>query len=91
MPVPARRHSRSRVRRRRAHDAMKATNVGVCTTCQAPRLSHTACKNCGTYKGKQAIDTTRDMKRVAKKAANTPINDHDHSEETTENKAEKAS
>ena len=73
---------------------MKPTNVGVCTTCQAPLLPHTACKNCGIYKGKQVIDTTRDLKREAKKAA-TPAqdhdHDHDHGEEATESKDEKAS
>jgi len=73
---------------------MKPTNVGVCTTCQAPLLPHTACKNCGTYKGKQVIDTTRDLKREAKKAS-SPVQDHDHDhdhvEEATESKDEKAS
>ncbi|MBI4256834.1 50S ribosomal protein L32 [Candidatus Uhrbacteria bacterium] len=90
MPVPARRHSRSRVRRRRAHDAMKPQNVGVCTTCQAPLLPHTACKNCGTYKGKQVIDMARDLKREAKNVT-TPIHDHKHAEEPIESKDEKAS
>jgi hypothetical protein len=67
--------------------------VGLCTTCQATILPHTACKNCGTYKGKQVIDTTRDMTRMAKKAT-TPVADHDHDHdhgEPTESKEEKAS
>lgn len=102
MPVPARRHSRSRVRRRRAHDAMKSQNVGLCTTCQAPLVSHTACKNCGTYKGKQVLNVSRDLKRTAKsglkagsgsagKAALTHDHDHKHIKAPTESKEEKAS
>ncbi|MEK7620437.1 MAG: 50S ribosomal protein L32 [Patescibacteria group bacterium] len=91
MPVPARRHSRSRVRRRRAHDAMKSQNVGLCTTCQAPLVPHTACKNCGTYKGKQVLDMSRDLKRTAKKAAPAQDHDHDHKEASTDSKEEKAS
>ncbi|KKW32444.1 MAG: 50S ribosomal protein L32 [Candidatus Uhrbacteria bacterium GW2011_GWA2_52_8d] len=73
---------------------MKPTNVGVCTTCQAPLLPHTACKNCGIYKGKQVIDTTRDMKREANKAvASVKDHDHDHNHEegAAESKDEKAS
>ncbi len=68
---------------------MKPMNVGLCTACQAPLLPHTACKNCGIYKGKQVIDTSRDMKRAAKKA--TVSHDHDHTQKTPESKEEKAS
>ncbi|MCR4313656.1 MAG: 50S ribosomal protein L32 [Candidatus Uhrbacteria bacterium] len=86
MPVPARRHSSSHVRRRRAHDAMKTQNVGLCTTCQAPLVPHTACKNCGTYKGKQVLDVSRDFKRTAKKVASAHDHGHDHEEAPTKSR-----
>ena len=81
---------------------MKPQNVGLCTTCQATLVPHTACKNCGTYKGKQVLDVSRDMKHTVKsglkagsgsagKAILAHNHDHDHTQAPTESKGEKAS
>lgn len=52
MPLPSFRSSRSKVRRRRAHHALKATAGTACTNCGAIILPHRACKACGFYKGR---------------------------------------
>jgi large subunit ribosomal protein L32 len=52
MPLPSFRNSRSKVRRRRAHHALKATAGTSCTNCGATILPHRACKACGFYKGR---------------------------------------
>lgn len=52
MPVPKRRQTKSRKRRRAAHFALKKVNVSACPKCKREILSHHACLFCGTYKGK---------------------------------------
>ena len=88
MPVPARRHSKTRTRSRRAHDFLKSVNDVTCSNCQAPCLSHIACTSCGFYKGRQVVDVTRAKERLAKrlqkkafersKAVEDTTHDHDH-------------
>jgi large subunit ribosomal protein L32 len=46
-----------RDRRRAANSKMVPPNVVNCPKCREPILSHTVCKNCGTYKKRAAIAT----------------------------------
>ncbi len=55
MPNPKRRHSKSRTRQRRAHDALRAPQTSSCPNCQEPRLPHRVCPKCGFYKGREVI------------------------------------
>jgi large subunit ribosomal protein L32 len=55
MPNPKRRHSKSRSRKRRAHDALKPVGYSACPSCQAPKLPHRVCLSCGQYDGRQII------------------------------------
>ncbi len=55
MALPKRRHSRSRTRKRRSHDALTAPSVGACGNCGEPKLPHRLCGGCGTYKGRTVI------------------------------------
>jgi len=55
MPNPKRRHSKSRSRKRRTHDALQATGFAACPNCQQPRLPHRVCQACGYYGGRQVI------------------------------------
>ncbi|HEY4496588.1 MAG TPA: 50S ribosomal protein L32 [Candidatus Paceibacterota bacterium] len=48
--VPVKRHSKSKVGRRRSHLARKPVNLSVCSNCGSPVLPHRACSNCGSYK-----------------------------------------
>ena len=43
MPNPKRRHSKTRGRKRRTHDALKATTPGLCPQCNEPKAAHRVC------------------------------------------------
>ncbi len=55
MAHPKYKMSRSRTRRRRSHNALRAPNVIKCQNCGSPTLAHRLCLTCGTYKGRQVI------------------------------------
>ena len=57
-PLPKRKISKGRRDRRRAHDALKARNLVVCSNCGEARLPHTVCSNCGFYKGREVINVS---------------------------------
>ena len=57
-PLPKRRVSSGRRDRRRAHDALKARNVVVCSNSGETRLPHRVCPNCGQYQGREILDVT---------------------------------
>ncbi|MDR3360788.1 MAG: 50S ribosomal protein L32 [Bifidobacteriaceae bacterium] len=52
MAVPKRRLSRANTRARRSQWKTKSTPLTTCPQCQQPARPHTACPNCGTYKGR---------------------------------------
>lgn len=90
MPLPAFRNSRSKVRRRRSHHALKPVTINVCKACGADILPHRACKACGAYNGRkvkggmEAVEKTlaKETKAKAKKAVKAEKahegHDHDH-------------
>ncbi len=57
MAVPKKKTSKSKKNMRRAHDAVVAPGISVCPQCQEPKLPHRVCSNCGTYKGKEIINS----------------------------------
>jgi large subunit ribosomal protein L32 len=57
MPVPKRRTSKSKRDKRRAHDALTAVNTIACPQCGEPTLPHRVCRHCGTYRGRQLVET----------------------------------
>jgi large subunit ribosomal protein L32 len=56
MALPKKKTSKSRRNMRRAHDHVATPNVILCK-CGEPTLSHCACNACGTYKGRQVLNT----------------------------------
>ncbi|UCE41253.1 MAG: 50S ribosomal protein L32 [Candidatus Aminicenantes bacterium] len=56
MANPKRRHSRSRKKKRRAHDALVVPSLSLCSNCGSPKMPHRACPECGFYKGRQVIE-----------------------------------
>jgi large subunit ribosomal protein L32 len=61
MALPKRRHSHSRTRLRRAHDALNKPQVGACPDCGEPKMPHQLCSGCGKYKGKQIIQFEEEL------------------------------
>lgn len=56
MPVPKRRHSRARSRKRRTHWKVKVPQYTLCTNCGNPTLPHRVCPHCGYYGGRPIIE-----------------------------------
>lgn len=55
MANPKKRKTHSKSRMGRAHLALDKVALTKCSKCGEPRLPHTACPNCGTYKEKQVV------------------------------------
>ncbi len=72
MSVPKFRNASSRVRRRRAHHALKAQGLGVCTNCKSPVRPHRACAECGQYKGRSVNAASAPEKKVPAKKEVAP-------------------
>lgn len=74
MPVPKRKRSRARRDSRFANKGIKVKAITGCPQCKDPIVPHSACKNCGFYKGAKVLATKADrkVKRLALKKAKTP-------------------
>ena len=55
MALPKRRHSSSRTKKRRTHDALKIKSLSICPQCSEAKLPHYICPHCGYYKGKEVV------------------------------------
>jgi large subunit ribosomal protein L32 len=55
MPNPKRRHSKSRGRKRRTHDALSMVRLSECPNCHEMRVSHRICPHCGFYQGREYV------------------------------------
>lgn len=62
MANPTQRHTRHRRDRARRQYDVPLVNVQECPHCQAPVLAHRACLKCGTYKGKEVVNTLPQVK-----------------------------
>lgn len=63
MPVQKQRHSKARKRRGRVLLELKKKKTQKCPKCGSPMMPHRACKNCGYYKGKEAVNTLKKAKK----------------------------
>ena len=59
MAVPKKKTSKSRKNMRRAHDSLTSPSTSVCPQCKSTKLPHRVCPSCGTYKGKEVIDLSK--------------------------------
>ncbi len=71
MGLPGHRRTSSHKRRRASHFALKGISTSVCEKCKAPILPHRACKACGWYKGRIAVDTSE--RRLARHIKAHPV------------------
>jgi large subunit ribosomal protein L32 len=55
MGVPKRKMSKMRLRTRKAANRWHAAELAKCGQCGSSTISHTACKSCGYYKGRQVL------------------------------------
>ncbi|UCE63118.1 MAG: 50S ribosomal protein L32 [Nitrospirota bacterium] len=55
MANPKHKISRARRDKRRTHKKITPPNLSICPQCHEPKLPHTTCLNCGTYKGMAVI------------------------------------
>lgn len=69
MPVPKRKRSRARRDSRHANRGLKLTSFATCTECSFAVAPHTACKNCGYYKGAKVMRTKVDRGSARQVAA----------------------
>jgi len=56
VPLPKRRHSAARGRKRRTHWKIKSTSLIACPQCKQLKLPHRVCLVCGYYDGRQVIE-----------------------------------
>jgi len=57
MAVPKRKTSRSKTRSRRASSwRLSPPARSLCPNCDAVKLPHTVCSNCGWYRGRQVME-----------------------------------
>ena len=60
------RSTRGHTGNRRSHHALKTLPLTKCAKCGATTWRHRACLSCGTYRGREIMDT---MAKVVKKQA----------------------
>lgn len=67
MAVPKQKQSHSRTNKRRSQHKITPPRLSSCPQCQAPRLPHRVCSECGYYDGREIYSPARDEHH-----------DHDH-------------
>ena len=60
MAVPKRRTSKARRDKRRSHHSLTTPARSNCPQCDEPKRPHRVCANCGTYRGREVIQTEED-------------------------------
>lgn len=79
MAVPRHSHTRSKTGKHRMHLYIEPALLQSCKKCGKPVLPHTICRNCGFYKGRQAIDV---LSKLSKKEQKTRQQDMKQKEKT---------
>jgi large subunit ribosomal protein L32 len=67
MAVPKKRHSKSKVGRRRMHIYLKEPKLVKCKKCGNFILPHIVCPFCGYYKGEMIVDVLAKLKEKERK------------------------
>jgi large subunit ribosomal protein L32 len=65
------RQTHGKTRRRRSHHGLTEARLSTCEKCGANHLRHRVCEVCGSYRGKQVIDTSKKLEKKMKKEKNT--------------------
>ncbi|MFC1873407.1 50S ribosomal protein L32 [Chloroflexota bacterium] len=62
--LPKRRYAKARQGKRRSHLGLKSPSVEYCPQCSSPKLPHHVCPACGTYAGREIINTENPPKKA---------------------------
>lgn len=68
MAVPKKRTAPSKRDSRRSHHGARHVHLTICPRCQEPVAAHTACPNCGTYRGREVIDVLKKLDKRERRA-----------------------
>lgn len=68
MAVPRHKHTRSSVGQRRMHIFITPAALTSCIKCGKKVRPHTACMNCGYYKGREVVNVLGKLTKKEKKA-----------------------
>jgi large subunit ribosomal protein L32 len=60
MAVPKAKTTKSRRNMRRSHDALAQPARSNCPQCGEAKHPHRVCPNCGTYRGREVVQTDED-------------------------------
>jgi len=63
MGVPKHKRSKSRRDKTRMHIFIEQPTLTYCPKCGKPVLPHTACPNCGYYKGREVVDVLAKLEK----------------------------
>ncbi len=61
------RHTRAHTANRRSHHAVVDPRLSECSKCKSVHVKHHACGVCGTYRGKEVLNTMKKVEKTAKK------------------------
>ena len=86
MTVPKQKHTKSKRNKRRMHIFAKAPTLSKCPKCGKPQLPHTACFNCGYYKGREVIDVLKKLNKKERKQKEKEIAAKEKGEKAAEKK-----
>jgi len=67
MAVPKKRTPSSKKNMRRSHHAWRPKQLGQCPRCGQPVPGHTACPNCGSYRGREVINVVAQLNKKERK------------------------
>ncbi len=56
MAVPRHKLSKNKKRQRRSHHRLRTPQRSLCPRCNADKLPHRVCSNCGYYKGMRKLE-----------------------------------
>lgn len=61
------RKTHGKTRRGRNHHALKEARLSKCQKCASDHLRHHACSACGSYRGREVINTTKALEKKLEK------------------------
>lgn len=61
--LPKRKTSKARKGKRRSHFGLTSPNLDNCPQCHNPKLPHHVCPTCGSYAGREVIETESPKKK----------------------------